>query len=88
MIRLSRRSVIVSGAAALGCAAIGAPVLAADPLSITVVKDPDCGCCAAWVDVLDADGFATDVKLAGYDQLQTIKGKLGITPDLASCIPR
>jgi hypothetical protein len=50
---------------------------------VTVTKDPNCGCCGAWVDHLKADGFAVEViETASVNRL---KAKLGVPTELASC---
>lgn len=81
---LTRRIAMFSLAASLGVILHPrAGVAAATP--IRVVKDPNCGCCAAWVDVLEADGFAATVELMDYDALQAHKTASGITADMISC---
>ena len=49
----------------------------------TVYKDPDCGCCAAWVDHLRANGFSVTVHDA--QNVSERKKKLGVPEALASC---
>ncbi|ETD90301.1 DUF411 domain-containing protein [Rhodobacter capsulatus] len=78
---LSRRTVL---ALVAGCLAI-APLRAAAPVAITVVKDPDCGCCEAWIDILRADGFAVTTQVIDYDALQALKGQSGIPEPMRSC---
>jgi hypothetical protein len=51
--------------------------------TVTVSKDPDCGCCNGWVDHLRQAGFPVIVKNA--KELQTIKKGLGVPDRLASC---
>ncbi|PCD75767.1 DUF411 domain-containing protein [Pseudothioclava arenosa] len=71
--------------------AAGASVLPALPLyaasapAIHVVKDPDCGCCGAWMEVLARDGFAVTQELRPYDALQAYKAEMGVPEGLASC---
>jgi hypothetical protein len=51
--------------------------------TITVSKDPSCGCCTGWVEHLRRNGFiATVVETA---DLQAIKMRLGVPAELASC---
>lgn len=50
---------------------------------VTVYKDPDCGCCNAWVDHLKANGFA--VKVHEVRDMTPHKKKLGVPERLASC---
>ena len=78
---IGRRSIIVGGLIAFASAAIGAP--AKDVPSIIVHRDPNCGCCGAWVDHLRTSGFATEVfETAAINRL---KSKLGVPQSLASC---
>lgn len=81
MTKLSRRTVL---ALVAGCLA-SAPLRAAAPVAITVVKDPDCGCCEAWIDILRADGFAVTTQVIDYDALQALKGQSGIPEPMRSC---
>lgn len=78
---LNRRELVI-GAVLLPLAAN--TVHAAAPLpTMTVSKDPNCGCCGAWVDYLRADGFAVEVvERADMDR---IKSELGVPADLQSC---
>ncbi|MBD1559556.1 DUF411 domain-containing protein [Vibrio sp. S9_S30] len=46
-------------------------------------KSPYCGCCSEWVKHMEASGF--DVEVKDYKNLDPIKKKLGITPELTSC---
>jgi hypothetical protein len=59
--------------------------LAAQPAAgtITVSKDPNCGCCNGWVDHLRKAGFPVTVAEPG--DMNALKARLGIPPDLASC---
>lgn len=76
---LTRRGLI---AALIGLSA--APTLAADTLSkVTVTKDPNCGCCGAWVAHIKKAGFPAEViESSGVNRL---KAKLGVPRELASC---
>lgn len=76
-------------AALLSLAAVAAalhPVRAlAEPTAIRVAKDPNCGCCDAWIEVLHAAGFAATVDLMDYDVLQAHKAASGIPAEMVSC---
>ncbi len=62
------------------------PLLAqAAPVPIRVVKDPDCGCCTAWVEVLAADGFSATVELLDPAALQAHKLASAIPAQMVSC---
>lgn len=51
--------------------------------TVTVYKSPTCGCCGEWVKHLRSNGF----KVEAHDvaDLDPIKQKLGVRPELASC---
>jgi hypothetical protein len=51
--------------------------------TITVYKDPTCGCCKKWVAHLDANGFRT----VAHDRndMDAFKDSLGIPASLRSC---
>lgn len=68
--------------AAVGLVGIG-PALASTKPSLVVHKDPNCGCCAGWVEHLRGNGFAVTVTETA--DLQPIKTKLGVPAQLAAC---
>jgi len=77
---ISRRS-LLSG---LGVVAASGflPVTAATSL-LRVSRDPNCGCCTAWIEHVRAAGFTTEVhELA---DLSTLKTRLSIPAALYSC---
>jgi hypothetical protein len=46
-------------------------------------KSPYCGCCGEWSKHMEAAGFTVKEEL--HENMNPIKQKLGITPELASC---
>lgn len=56
---------------------------ASKPTSITVYKDPSCGCCKNWVEHLRANGFAPDVH--DRNDMEALKDSLGVPAKLRSC---
>lgn len=50
---------------------------------VEVYKSPWCGCCAAWVDHLERNGYSAMVK--EVEDLTAIKQMAGVPPDLRSC---
>jgi hypothetical protein len=81
---MTRRATVF---ALLGGVALGMrPVAAvAAPIAINVAKDPNCGCCTAWVEIIEADGFAASIQLLDFDALQAFKIASGIPEGMASC---
>lgn len=81
-----RRAVAAWGLA--GLAAIAALVLLLQPApealaKVVVYKSPSCGCCTAWVEHLEANGFAVEVH--NRLDMDPIKAELGIPAHLQSC---
>lgn len=56
---------------------------AAEQQSITVHKDPNCGCCSGWVEHLRKAGFT--VQAVDTAELDAVKTRLGVPGDLAAC---
>lgn len=50
---------------------------------VTVYKSPTCGCCAAWVDHMEENGFAVTVE--DVTDLDPVKERLGVPDRLSSC---
>ncbi|MDH5737852.1 MAG: DUF411 domain-containing protein [Gammaproteobacteria bacterium] len=55
----------------------------AEPLEMTVYKSPTCGCCNAWIEHLEENGFS--VTAVDMQDVTPKKIELGITPQTASC---
>ena len=51
--------------------------------ALTVYKDPNCGCCTAWIEHLREAGYK--VKAVDSDDMASIKKRLGVPKDLESC---
>lgn len=81
MPKMSRRAVASAILLSAGAAMLGRPVHAA-PL-MQVAKDPNCGCCGAWINHMKAAGFAVEVN--DTRQINALKSKLGVPSELASC---
>lgn len=79
---MRRRSFLL---AALALPALRLPAHAAQGPEIRVLKSPSCGCCTAWADHLSAAGFSVDLRDVPNEQLWTMKDRLGIGDETASC---
>jgi hypothetical protein len=82
---VNRRQFLASGAlTALGLLT-ASRVASARPakLSMVVYKSPSCGCCGLWVEHIEANGIAVEVK--NMDDLSAIKQQYKVTPALQSC---
>lgn len=81
---LTRRGVLIGGAALLA----GTPRLSlaqSQGAAIHVLKDPKCGCCSAWIEILEREGFAVTTEPSAGTLLMRYKADNGIPPEMASC---
>lgn len=51
--------------------------------SMTVYHDPNCGCCGAWIDYIQKEGF--QVTTIQTTDILSIKKELGVPMELSSC---
>lgn len=80
----STRRHVLMGAMAL-FAAPRAALSQQSTLQLHVFKDPNCGCCSAWIDILEQDGFRVTTEARTNGALVQEKIKRGIPPTMASC---
>lgn len=77
---MKRRHLLIAAAAAVA----GSQALAARALpQVDVYKNPDCGCCSAWVDHLKAAGFP--VKVHETPDTSAVRKRHGIPEEFGSC---
>ena len=80
----SRRALLFGGAAMLAASSLRAGAQGAAP-AIHVMKDPNCGCCSAWIEILEKDGFAVTTEPSAGSLLVRYKLDNGIPREMASC---
>ena len=80
---IARMTTTALSGAALTASLPRVGVSAPKPTSITVYKDPSCGCCTKWVDHLRANGFAPEVH--DRSDMDALKDSLGVPAKLRSC---
>jgi len=80
---LARVATTVLAGAAMTTVLPRAGGAAPKPTSITVYKDPSCGCCTKWVSHLQANGFAPEVH--DRPDVEALKAGLGVPAALRSC---
>ncbi|SDT11261.1 Uncharacterized conserved protein [Pseudomonas asplenii] len=68
---------------ALSTLLIASLAKAAEPLSIDVHRDANCGCCKQWIAHLQANGFKVNDHVEA--DMSAVKQRLGVAPRLASC---
>lgn len=81
---ITRRGILVGGAALFITGAIPFTARAAG-LAIHVSRDPNCGCCGAWIEILQRDGFTVTDENLGPDELLRYKREAGIPDAMFSC---
>ena len=83
MTPISRRNLFLVAASLAATAPIAG--FAQGGPAIHVLKDPNCGCCEAWVQILDADGFDVTTESSMGTLLMRHKIDNGIPPEMISC---
>lgn len=58
---------------------------AASAQTIEVWKSATCGCCSAWIQHIEQNGFSAKAQDLAAGQLARVKANAGLTPDLQSC---
>ena len=86
--KITRRAMLASlttmAASGLALGVLGPTVAAADDaVTITVYKDPSCGCCTKWVEHLRASGLRPLVH--DRSDMDAFKDSLGVPTALRSC---
>ena len=77
--RMTRRSLL----AIFPVMFVAASRVARAQQTATVYKDPTCGCCSKWVELLRKDGFAVTVN--DVRDIAAVKDKYGVPQALRSC---
>lgn len=80
----SRRTLLIGAAALAAASPLRALAQGAEP-AIHVMKDPNCGCCSAWIDILENDGFAVTTEDSMGTLLARYKLDNGIPQEMVSC---
>ena len=78
---ITRRSALKLFVMAAAAGAV-TPALAEEAV-ITVHRDPSCGCCTGWAQHIRQAGF--DVRIDETSNLEAVRARLGVPPDLAAC---
>jgi hypothetical protein len=81
---ISRRVLLARGVAAAAAVVVSPALLrAAAGTPMLVYKDPNCGCCHNWVEIMQTSGFDVSVKDTG--DMASIKKRYKVGRNLASC---
>jgi hypothetical protein len=80
----SRRAILFGGAALLAGPPLTALAQSGGP-AIHVMKDPNCGCCSAWIEILKNDSYAVTTEDSLGTLLMRFKLDNGIPQEMVSC---
>ncbi|HEX2724020.1 MAG TPA: DUF411 domain-containing protein [Gemmatimonadaceae bacterium] len=78
-----RAKVIEPAAPGTASTAPAVKVASASGVPIKVYKDPNCGCCKAWIQHLEQNGFKVEVM--DMPDLSAVKSKYGVKQELQAC---
>ncbi|KNX40279.1 hypothetical protein ROTO_31750 [Roseovarius tolerans] len=80
----SRRTLLIGGVALFAASPLRVLAQSAAP-AIHVMKDPNCGCCSAWIEILEQNGFTVTTEPSLGTLLMRYKLDNGIPQDMVSC---
>jgi hypothetical protein len=83
-ISLSRRQLLILASSSIVAAPLAA-LADGTSLDIHVVKNPQCGCCTAWIKILTDKGFNVTTEDRSGSLLTEFKIESGIPKDMTSC---
>ena len=83
-IQLSRRQLLICASSSIVAAPLAGLANDADT-NIHVVKNPQCGCCNAWIEILKDDSFNVTAEDRSNSELAVFKSESGIPKDMMSC---
>lgn len=78
------RRQLLTAAIGLACIAPSA-ALSQNPLELHVLRDPGCGCCGAWIEILRNEGFHVTEESGILSMLIRRKLDKGIPQEMMSC---
>ena len=83
-IQLSRRQLLIFASSSI----VSAPLAAladGSTHAIHVVKNPQCGCCGAWIEILEGEGFKVSTEDRSASLLAEFKVENGVPENMMSC---
>ena len=83
-VSLSRRQLLILASSSIVAAPLAA-LADGTSLDIHVVKNPQCGCCTAWIKILTDKGFNVTTEDRSGSLLTEFKIESGIPKDMMSC---
>jgi hypothetical protein len=83
-VSLSRRKLLIFASSSIVATPLAALADGTSP-DIHVVKNPQCGCCTAWIEILTDKGFNVTTEDRAGGLLTEFKIESGIPKDMMSC---
>ena len=83
-IKLNRRQLLIFASSALA----NSPLIALAGKNVSdihVIKNPQCGCCSAWIKILTDKGFNVTMEDRSSDLLVEFKIESGVPPNMMAC---
>jgi len=81
---LTRRGLLIGTAALFSSLSRQSLAQSAGPV-IHVMKDPNCDCCSAWIEILEREGFTVTTEASMGTLLMRYKFENGIPQEMVSC---
>lgn len=53
--------------------------------AMSVAKDPSCGCCSDWADIMEHAGYGVTIENTSYEALDVLKAARGVPAAMAGC---
>lgn len=82
---MTRLSALTAGAVLISGLTMAKIATGNEPITIQVAKTPSCGCCSAWIEHLQENGFEVAAFDMTHAALDGVKRDLDIDPSLVSC---
>ena len=83
-LRLNRRQLLIFGSSSIAATPMTGFANEAGT-NIHVVKNPQCGCCNAWIEILEGGGFTVTTEGRSGSLLAAFKVENGIPENMMSC---
>ncbi|MDB4841914.1 DUF411 domain-containing protein, partial [Planktomarina sp.] len=83
-VSLSRRKLLILASSSIAAAPLAALGDGTSP-DIYVAKNPQCGCCRAWIEILTDQGFNVTTEDRSGSLLTEFKIESGVPKDMMSC---
>ena len=80
---MKRRTLLAATALGFLLAPITGRLASASVVTLTMIKDPNCGCCGQHADYLRAHGYVVDIRES--ETLGALRAELGVPESMVGC---